>query len=740
MAEKTRGEKFLLELRDSKDDNARATTALRMIESADVFRQRAKVLALQGYAYKHNQYRVKVEGQPSRRDMRLVADRTGQKTLTYHSINWSYGAAQNRIGKWLAFEPDPVFSMDTGREDDRMVADVCARAWRKMMAEKVALLMEEVADTAAYIGRPIVKKTWDPRGGIAVREERETFERTNFFLREVMDHKVKIGKIKMFKGKKRLYQAVDPKSDLPLWTERMTGCPDFITLDATSFNLDPSAKAGVRAANWAMDQLVLPSSYFYETYPEHAAKFDAFDWSPSVALDETEVAIRGLSQLPDSSDYVACGVLTDLYIRPIESLLPDGLNLLILSTNNGANGPMILLEPGDKPIGTPRCDLPYIDDFFEVKDRNYWSFTQNHVASYAQRVSNTHMSIAAAAAEAGAKVILFAKSQGEKDKGIKASTIAGLPNGILVVAGPDFPIEGVNLQILQNAQTVPTQGWMMDKAIALSQASTANAGNTGPNNEDFSSQVARAMQSDSTATGMVIRRWWRGYKRLMLLGLEDIQEKCSEKDLLDGLLAEMGSKNRLPGVRKFRSADLRGHLKIEPKFGLASESDEAMLMGFLKFSAQYGGQATDPQEIMDLLMRRRKFGTTCRDVNIDRANEENDLLWEKRIAPDRFNDHRAHIYTHKTYYNDHYDEMSEKQRMNFRLHIEGHENLEIKVAGEKARKLAKVQAEVQADIQKMTGASPETVARAGGQSAPSRRSMAARTEDATGTAPAAEEG
>jgi hypothetical protein len=295
------------------------------------------------------------------------------------------------------------------------------------------------------------------------------------------------------------------------------------------------------------------------------------------------------------------------------------------------------------------------------------------------------------------------------------------------------------MQILQNQSTIQPQGWMLDKTIQLAQASTAHSGVASPHSEDFSSQVIRAMQSDATFQGTVNRRSWRGYQRLITLSEELIQQHCSEDDLVFGLLAEKDKENRLQAVRRFRMADLRGHLKIEPKYGLATESDEAMLMELLKFNAQNGGQATDPQEIVDLIMRRRKFGTTGRDVNVDRANEENDLMWTKKVMPDRQNDHRAHLYTHRIYYNSHYWEMSDAQRTNFRQHIEGHEDLEIQVAGDKAKKLAKVQAEVQADIAAMTG--QEAPAAPGGRTPgrPRGQSMPARVREATGVGPSAPE-
>ena len=742
MAKGIPGGRFLTDLRDGKDDVARVTTALKMVDAARAFSERGRLMAMQGYAYKHNQYRHEFEGKPNRRDTRLVKEREKQKTSYYHSINWTLGAGLNRLSKNLSFDLDPVFTMDTGREADRVVAELSQRSWKKLIEESLGSVREELEDTRTFIGRAIVKTVWNPRGGIAIRTAKEIDQRTDYFLREEPKHRVNLGKVKLFKGMKRYYQAIDPETDLPIWEERMTGCPDFVVLDAMSFNLDPTAKSlGVRAANWAMDQTTLPASWFYEHYPQHAKKFDQFGWTPSVALDETEMMIRSLLGIPSDGDNSAeCGMLTDLYIRPIEGILPDGLNLVILSNSRTGEGEVIALEPADKPIGTPRCDLPYTDDFFEVKDRSYWSFTLNHALSYAQRMTNTQLSLASAAAEAGAKLVIAVKSQGQgsKNKSIHATSIEGFPNGIMLVVPPDYPIEG-SMQILQNQSTIQPQGWMLDKTIQLAQASTAHAGSGSPNSEDFSAQVTRAMQSDATFQGTLNRRSWRGYQRIIMLSEELIQQHCSEDDLVYGLLAEKDKDNRLSAVRKFRMADLRGHLKIEPKYGLATESDEAMLMELFKFNAQNGGQATDPQEIMDLIMRRRKFGTTGRDVNVDRANEENDLMWTKKVMPDRQNDHRAHLYTHRVYYNSHYWEQSEAQRTNFRDHIERHENLEIQVAGDKAKKLAKVQAEVQADIAKMTG--QEAPAAPGGRTPARQRgqSMPSRVREATGVGPSAPE-
>ena len=738
------GGRFLTDLRDGKDDVARVTTALKMVDAARAFSERGRLMAMQGYAYKHNQYRHAFEGSPTRRDTRLVKEREKQKTSYYHSINWTLGAGLNRLSKNLSFDLDPVFTMDTGREADRVVAELSQRSWKKLIEESLGSVREELEDTRTFIGRAIVKTVWNPRGGIAIRTAKEIDQRTDYFLREEPKHRVNLGKVKLFKGKKRYYQAIDPETDLPIWEERMTGCPDFVVLDAMSFNLDPTAKSlGVRAANWAMDQTTLPASWFYEHYPQHATKFDLFGWTPSVALDETEMMIRSLLGIPSDGDNSAeCGMLTDLYIRPIEGILPDGLNLVILSNSRTGEGEVIPLEPADKPIGTPRCDLPYTDDFFEVKDRSYWSFTLNHALSYAQRMTNTQLSLASAAAEAGAKLVIAVKSQGQdnKNKNIYATSIGGFPNGIMLVVPPDYPIEG-SMQILQNQSTIQPQGWMLDKTIQLAQASTAHAGAASPHAEDFSSQVVRAMQSDATFQGTINRRSWHGYQRLITLSEELIQQHCSEDDLVFGLLAEKDKENRLSAVRKFRMADLRGHLKIEPKYGLATESDEAMLMELFKFNAQNGGQATDPQEIMDLIMRRRKFGTTGRDVNVDRANEENDLMWTKKVMPDRQNDHRAHLYTHRIYYNSHYWEMSDAQRTNFRQHIEGHEDLELKVAAERTKKIAEVRAEVEADIAAMTGVAP-TASRgkkAGAVQRPARSPMPARFREATGTNPGSPE-
>jgi hypothetical protein len=550
------------------------------------------------------------------------ANRAG-KAKRYFAIPMVVGAAERRKALYGAIEMDFEANRVTTRDADLVVSEVTAAMANRIIKPELERIKWDIVDRLVWELRPVIKVAWNAAGGVLVRRPKLVNEART-----------------MLPGGDGYVENLPVDSNV--WHKRSTtgaleydelgatGAPVFGALGPIEFFCDPQAgSAGVARARYAGDTRSIDAGELYERFtsplalPGNSERLDKWNgWSKRLCASSYEEEILTARGWSVTASLDTRGIITDIYYRPsVGAGLPFGFHAVLLtelpitsgSPSGGKGGLVLVWERLRFPY-----PLGYIDDAIEVGDaRQFYGDSYVRLTSGINRGINFLLSNAVAASDAANKprVAVTGSAIEKGDVSMLDTEMAD----VLLANGQDIKVSSLDTQLAGSLLGTSLVGSLIEAASLV----TNSAPGSIPSQE-LATVARRGLLYEASVANVVKERLGRALTRSCLLGLSELQSRCSVADMVE-LTPEIDEGE----IMLFKDSNLLTGTTIALRRSVFFAGNVEARIAFLNAIAQakeLASEHMDADQLSELMNYRDALGPTARDRIVERAEAENSML------------------------------------------------------------------------------------------------------------------